>query len=229
LIDIDENKDSEILVFVLSKDSLCSKCGSKLEHKDFITLEKDKGALCMKCAGLDNLIFLPSGDPALTRRAKKHSKLSAVVLQWSRSRRRYERQGLLVEKDAVGKAEKECLADNDAREKRKIRETAKRAIFDREYIQCFAQRIKELFPSCPADREIEIAEHACRKYSGRVGRSAMAKELETNAVRLAVIAHIRHAETKYDELLMSGRNKERARAEIQDHLEKVLKNWERPN
>ncbi|MFA6567232.1 MAG: DUF2293 domain-containing protein [Victivallales bacterium] len=226
-MDKNEKEDGNTLVFILSKDSPCSKCGVKLEHKDLITLEKDKGAMCMKCAGFDHLIFLPAGDPALTRRAQKHSKLSAVVLQWSRSRRRHERQGLLVEQNAVEKAEQECLSDNERREKRKIRETAKRAVIDREYIGLFAKKIIDLFPSRPKGREIEIAEHACQKYSGRIGRSSMAKELETKAVRLAVIAHIRHAETKYDELLLAGRTKETARAAIKEHLDKVLKKWER--
>lgn len=221
-----DDKDDKILVFILSKDSACSKCGAKLEHKDFVTPAKGDGVLCMKCAGFDHLIFLPSGDTALTRRAQKHSKLSAIVLHWSRSRRRYERQGVLVEQDAVGKAEQECRADIESREKRKVREAAKRAVFDREYIELFAKKIRELFPSCPNGRETEIAQHACQKYSGRVGRSAMAKELEEKAVRLAVIAHIRHAETKYDDLFLSGRNKETARAEIREHLDKVLKNWE---
>ena len=40
----------------------------------------------------------------------------------------------------------------------------------------------------PGIRERTIAEVACRKYSGRVGRSAAAKQLDENAVRLAVIA-----------------------------------------
>ncbi len=226
MIDMTEKEDDKILAFILSKDSSCSKCRAKLEHGNFVTPAKGDGVLCMKCAGFSHLTFLPSGDPALTRRAKKHSNLSAIVLQWSRSRRRYERKGLLVEENAVAKAEQECVSDNEAREKRKVREAAKRAVFDREYIDLFSKKIRELFPSCPQGREIEIAEHACLKYSGRVGRSSMAKELETKAVRLAVIAHIRHAETKYDELFLSGRNKETARGEIREHLDRILKKWE---
>jgi hypothetical protein len=50
------------------------------------------------------------GDAALTRRAGKHSKLSAVVLKWSRARKRYERQGLLVEETVLQRAEDE-IAD----------------------------------------------------------------------------------------------------------------------
>ena len=57
----------------------------------------DAGPLCLACADTDHLVFLPSGEAALTRRAKKASGLSAVVVRWSRTRKRYERQGLLVE------------------------------------------------------------------------------------------------------------------------------------
>ena len=47
----------------------------------------DKGPLCLACADLDHLIVLPAGDAALTRRAKKASGLSAVVVRWSRTRK----------------------------------------------------------------------------------------------------------------------------------------------
>jgi hypothetical protein len=50
---------------------------------------------------MDHLVFLPSGDAGVTRRAKQNSSLWAVVVRFSRQRKRYERQGLLVEKDAV--------------------------------------------------------------------------------------------------------------------------------
>ena len=48
-----------------------------------------------------SLVFQPSGDAALTRRANKNSRLSAVVVRFSRARKRYERQGILVEEDAL--------------------------------------------------------------------------------------------------------------------------------
>jgi hypothetical protein len=50
---------------------------------------------------MDHLVFLPSGDAGLTRRAHRTSELSAVVVRFSRSRKRYERQGLLVENAAL--------------------------------------------------------------------------------------------------------------------------------
>jgi hypothetical protein len=50
---------------------------------------------------MDHPVFLPSGDAGLTRRARKASTLSAVVVRWSRTHQRYERQGLLVEPAAL--------------------------------------------------------------------------------------------------------------------------------
>jgi hypothetical protein len=60
---------------------------------------------------MDHLVYLPSGDAKLSRRAKAASGLSAVVVRFSRARRRYERQGVLVEKDALARAEAQCRAD----------------------------------------------------------------------------------------------------------------------
>ena len=151
-----------IKVFISNRDSTCDECGEELGRKAWITLEREKGALCLTCADLDHLVFLPTGDAALTRRARKHSALSAVVLKFSRARRRYERQGLLVEEQALQQAETECLADNEIRARRAERERIRREDFDQQYIQAFAHRIRELFPHCPAGRDQQITEHACR-------------------------------------------------------------------
>ncbi len=159
----------ELKVFISSWASTCDECGENLGSKAWITLIRDKGALCLACADLDHLSFLPSGDAALTRRARKHSTLAAVVLKWSRARQRYERQGLLVEDGALDRAEEECLADSEARSRRNERAAIRRQESDRKYVEQFAKRVRALFPGLPARREQAIAEHACLKYSGRVG------------------------------------------------------------
>ncbi|MBE0447208.1 MAG: DUF2293 domain-containing protein [Actinobacteria bacterium] len=216
----------ELKVCISSRESSCDECGEELGSKAWITLAGDKGALCLSCADLDHLLFLPSGNVALTRRARKHSTLSAVVLKWSRARKRYERQGLLVEAQALEKAEEECLADEDIRERRREREATRKDELDRRYVDQFAARVRELFPGCPAGREREIAEHACLKYSGRVGRSASAKALDEKAIRLAVVAHLRHRETKYDELLAKGYDRWEARTAVEKTVHQVLQKWE---
>jgi len=218
-------QSSDLKVFISTSDSSCDECGEDLGRRAWITLTKDKGALCLACSDLDHLIFLPSGDTALTRRARKHSTLVAVVLEWTRARKRYERQGLLVQTQALERAEQECLADSEARARRRKRQALRRAELDREYVEHFAFRIRELFSRCPAGREIAIAEHACLKYSGRIGRSAAAKNFNKNAVRLAVIAHIRHAETPYDELLAKGLERWEAREQVTAVVDQVLIQW----
>ena len=219
-------KKPDLTVFITRGDSSCSECGEDLGRKAWITLVEGKGALCLSCADLDHLVFLPAGDAALTRRSRRHSTLSAVVLRWSRARKRYERQGLLVEEEALAQAEQECLADEEVRARRREREAERRAELDRQYVEQFAERVRELYPGCPPGREVAIAEHACLKYSGRVGRSAAAKSLEEEAVRLAVQAHVRHTETNYDELLAAGHERWEARAEVASAVVHVLAVWE---
>ncbi len=222
-----EQEQDVLKVFISSRNSVCSECGEDLGHGAWIFLVPAGGAICMECADLDHLVYLPSGNTALTRRVKKHSQLSAVVLKFSRSRRRYERQGLLVEEEALGKAEQECLADEDIRIRRRERDAVRREEFDERHVLEFAARIRELYPCCPPERERAIAEHACRKYSGRVGRSAAAKEFDEQAIRMAVVAHVRHTETKCDTLLARGLERMEARHEVAGSIERVLGEWER--
>jgi hypothetical protein len=221
-------KKSDLKVFITTGESSCGECGEDLGRRAWITLVEDKGALCLACADLDHLVFLPAGDAALTRRSRKHSTLSAVVLRWSRARKRYERQGLLVEAGALEQAEQECLADEEVRARRREREAVRREQLDQQYVQQFAERVRELFPRCPPGREVAIAEHACLKYSGRVGRSAAAKSFDEQAIRLAVVAHVRHAETPYDALLAAGHERWDARAQVEGAVARVLALWAAP-
>ncbi len=217
-------KSKDLLVFMIRRDSVCAECGEELWHSRFITLEK-KGALCLSCADLDHLEYLPAGDAALTRRATKHSRLHAKVLQWSRTRKHYERQGILVETAALEKAEEECLADVEVRERKRLRDAERREKIAQQYVADFARRILEMFPRCPAAAAEKIAQHACEKYSGRVGRSAAAKDFDPQAITLAVRAHVRHQYTNYDELLFSGYDRHDARALVEEKVERVLDQW----
>lgn len=221
----ERSSENTIKVFISHRDSKCDECGEELGRQAWITLEENKGALCLACADLDELVFLPTGDAALTRRSKKYSTLSAVVLKFSRARGRYERQGLLVEEAALAQAELDCLADSEVRQRRTERARERRAELDEEFVREFAKRIRAIFPKCPAGREQIIAEHACLKYSGRVGRSAGAKSYEEEMVRLAVVAHVRHRETNYDSLLAKGWSRGEARSQVRDRVEAVVKDW----
>jgi len=218
-------KTDDMVVFITSGEAACSECGEELGRHAWIMLTEEKNALGLTCADLEHLVYLPSGDTALTRRSRKHSTLVAVVLKWSRARKRYERQGLLVEEAALEQAEQECLADTDARARQRERAAERRVEQDTQFVAAFAEKVRELFPHCPPGRESLIAEHACLKYSGRVGRSAAAKELNEHAVWLAVTAHVRHNETAYDKWLAKGYARGLARAEVEDDVRQVLRRW----
>jgi hypothetical protein len=218
-------KAGEILVFLIRRDTACAECGRELYHGSMITLEKERGALCLACADLNHLEFLPSGDAALTRRASKYSQLKAVVVQFSRARRRYERQGVLIESEALERAEAECLEDAERRERQRERRRIRDADTDQCHLATFAERILELFPNCPPTEARAIAAHACRKHSGRVGRSAAAKQFDPQAIRLAVTAAVRHRFTDYDERLLAGCDRHQARLMVQPAVQGQLNQW----
>ncbi len=81
----------------------CHRCGGT---GDLLVME-NPGPACLRCVGLDDLDFLPAGDTLLTRRAKAKSARNAVVVRFSRSRRRYERRGLLVEPEVLADARRD--------------------------------------------------------------------------------------------------------------------------
>jgi hypothetical protein len=222
---MESQRSADLEVFISGRKSTCDACHENLGTKAWITLVGEGKARCLDCADLAHLVFLPSGDAALTRRARKHSTLTAVVLKWSRARKRYERRGLLVEEPALARAEAECLSDAEARELRREREAQRRAELDREYVARFAERVRALYPHAPKGREFTIAEHACCKYSDRIGRTASAKTFDADAVALAVTAHVRHCETDYDRQLASGRERGDARADVSGTVREILQRW----
>ena len=76
------------------------------------------GPACLTCIGLGHLELLPSGNAALSRRAKAKSSVHAVVVRFSRTRKRYERQGILVEAEALRSAEAELQGADPGPERR---------------------------------------------------------------------------------------------------------------
>jgi hypothetical protein len=219
------NKPPELVVFdKVSEDGNCGECGVGLDKGSLLFMEKNQ-PLCLSCADLDRLVFLPAGDTALTRRARKHSSLAAVVVRFNRARKRYERQGLLVTEEALAKAEDECAADAPARAAARASAALERAEEDREFVDALTKAIQEHYPGCPPDEARQIAQHTGCRSSGRVGRSASGRALEKSAIDLAVIAHIRHARTNYDDLLMSGIERLNARTQVREKIDSVVAKW----
>jgi hypothetical protein len=214
-----------VVVFFTRHDGKCAECAAEFFRGNMIRVENGR-ALCLECADLGHLEYLPRGDTALTRRAGKYSPLRAVVVEWSRTRQRYERQGILATTEAIQRAETECLADAAQRERQRARAALARGAQDAGHLQRMIEAMQRLFPGCPAATVQRIAEWTCQKYTGRVGRSAAAKELDPHALRLAVIAHIRHEHTRYDRLLMECGDRQLAREQVRGDIDCVLAQWE---
>ncbi|MGQ4615250.1 DUF2293 domain-containing protein [Nocardia sp. R7R-8] len=216
-----QNQAPDLTVVAAVEPWTCAECAETGPY----LITSAAGPLCLTCSDLDHLEFLPAGNAALSRRAKKESTLAAVVVRFNRRRKRYERLGILVEEDALTRAEQQCLADEEARSRRRDRDRVRRDVQDVEYRARMTDEIRRLFPGCPADRAAEIAEHAAVRGSGRVGRTAAAKLLSREALTLAVIASVRHRDTDYDHLLMTGVPRAEARARIRPTVERVLDSW----
>jgi hypothetical protein len=211
----------DLLVIQSLKDFTCTGCGGT----DELLMMEDAGPICMACADMDHLVYLPAGDATMTRRAKKASALSAVVVRFNRSRKRYERQGILVEPQALDQAEEQCLADEELRLRRRERDRVRREEGDIEFQERLAGAIVRLFPGCPPSRAEQIASHTGLRSSGRVGRSAAGRALDDRAVTAAVVASVRHTDTPYDELLMSGVARQDARDRIRPDIDRILDTW----
>jgi hypothetical protein len=216
----------DIVVFSILKPSACAECGVELWKGSFLRMEKQK-PLCLECADLDHLVFIPRGDAALTRRSRKYSTLSAVVVRFSRSRKRYERQGLLVEPGALERAQEECLSDEEQRRIAREKAALARERADDQYVAQFVDCIRSRYPDCPSDEADAIAKHACEKYSGRVGRSSAAKSFDAAAIDLAVKAHVRHTHTDYDRLLSRGWERTEARSAVLSKVTEIMERWRR--
>ena len=219
-----QSRPPDLVVISPSRDWTCSICA--VMNAGLLIMDEG-GPVCMECADMDHLVFLAAGDAALTRRAKSASRLAAVVVRFSRARRRYERRGTLVEEQALERAEFECLADEQARARRRERDAARRAEQDLELQARLAAEIVRSFPGCPPERAQAIAEHAAKRGTGRVGRSAAGRALDPEAIELAVTAAVRHEDTRYDELLMSGLDRTAARERVRTEVSDVLERWRR--
>lgn len=103
-------KGKKPTVYALSKQSRCYQCDKKLLKDDLVLLknnDEDREVLCQHCAGLSHLEVLASGNSKITKLAGKYSTVQFNIMQWSELWKCYERKGILVEPQAIDRAEQE--------------------------------------------------------------------------------------------------------------------------
>lgn len=165
-----------------------------------------------------NMVYLPKGDAFATRRARQYSDTTVDVVRYNGYGN--VKVGILADVKAVERAIAESEATRDER-KRKAAEAQMR------FEQRFGEAIREQFPQCPAGCADEIVARACSKGSRRVGRSAMGRALNPDAIRWAVGAHIRHNHTAYEMLLEQAKAEARYLAvDREDYYEEMDRAYE---
>jgi hypothetical protein len=180
--------------------------------------------------------YLRSGDAALTRAVKKVMGRNRVYVVRKKVSKFYPPRAVGIwALPSVIAAERERLAAlRTVDRKAKIAQQRKKR--QERDANVFCQAIMKRFPGCPAQEAASIAAHACEIGSGRVGRSSTADD----PVRAAVIAHIRHQHTNYEELVsmycagefdrrMREESRQYARYLVEDKINEVLRLWEPPN
>ncbi|QUQ72166.1 DUF2293 domain-containing protein [Kutzneria sp. CA-103260] len=217
-----DKKVPDLVVLEAREEFECEECGDGDKW-----LMMDAGsAICMSCADLDHLVFLKAGNATLSRRARKESGLTAIAVRPDPGRRgRTWRLGILVEPDALDRAEQQCFDDEELRARRRVKDAERRAQWDENFVGQFTTEIRLLFPRIPAERAEAIARHTALRGSGRVGRSAAGRALDERAVRHAVVASVRHEDTDYDALLMKGVPRQEARDQIWQRIDEMLTSW----
>jgi hypothetical protein len=137
---------------------------------------------------------------------------------------------------AVVEAGRRAEATTEAERKSKQKAAAaRRAKQHKQMVKGIAAEIEARYPCIPAGEADEIADHAFEVGSGRVGRTS-ALDLDEK-IDLAVIAHIRHCHTEYDELLWNpggslfGDNDLRAwaRDQVKPEIDRILREWRGEN
>jgi hypothetical protein len=216
-------------IYLTKKETLkCSSCRQPVGFgQAYVAETENHRGTCFACSSFVKAHFLEPGNAALTRRSKKNSAYCGILFGWNRRRKRFERKGQYVEAKAIVMAEMECEEDEKKRALKNEKAAIKRIAEDKIYVTEFSVAIRKLYPSCPKNREVAIAKHACEKYSGRVGRTANAKKFDKEMIDLAVEAHIRHKETNYDSQFNTGKTKRLIRSNVKQDITKVLQKWSR--
>lgn len=214
-------------IYITKKETLkCSACKKPVSlGQAYVAETENHRGTCLSCSPFAKSAFLEPGNAALTRRSKKHSAYCGILFAWNRRRKRFERKGQYVEAKAIALAQIECEEDAIKRRLKNEKAAIKRIAEDKIYVAAFSEAIRKRYPNCPKNREVAIAKHACEKYSGRVGRTANAKQFDGEMIDLAVEAHIRHKETDYDNQFNKGIAKRAIRSMVKEDIIKVLHKW----
>jgi hypothetical protein len=70
-----------------------------------------------------------------------------------------------------------------------------------------------------------LAETGCVVTPIELDSATAGRSLDAETLELAVVASVRHQDTAYDELLMSGLERADARERVRDEVARMLESW----
>jgi hypothetical protein len=183
------------------------------------------------------------GDPFVTRKLKERAgKIYLRMVNQSRAAHS-KPAAILAPKDIVDGVLAEAEASKERRQAQRVKARKNRQARESSRQAEIVELVKKQYPGMPDFTAEGIVSHAFEVGNGRVGRSSDV-DLDEQ-IRLAVVAHIRHCQTDYDEILARsgerdrGRRRERrdvwepdfdrqaARDQVRKEVQTILKEWER--
>lgn len=159
--------------------------------------------------------FLPKGDRYKTMHCRKltHDACKTLYVVVDSKKRQL---GLRAPKAIVGEVYRQ------AKETLPARRAAVRKR-DLSLIETAATELDKQFPDLPEKEKAVVLKHGFRKHSGRVGRTSTLSM--PRKILLAVIAHVRHRHTQYDDLLTRGVDRTDARKAANRKIGSIMRGW----
>jgi len=117
-----------------------------------------------------------------------------------------------------------AIAERDEARPSEERKQATRAAKQAKETLAMETLIRDIFPGMPLEEARQCAAHASEIGSGRVGRSSRAGG-EIKRAQKAVVAHVRHQHTDYDQLLAEGTEREAGRTKVFDAVRYKVEAW----
>ncbi len=166
------------------------------------------------------------GDPFVTRHVKKLAE--RVFLRMKKTSRRWPSAvvGILAPRAIVAQVQAEAQATRDRRAAKNAVAQERRKKKEERDNASRVERLRALLPGMPADDAQAIVQRAFEVGSGRVGRSSRLDD-ERKLIN-ATKAHIRHAYTDYDLLMLEGWSREDAREHVHGAVAEIFLTWQSP-
>jgi hypothetical protein len=172
----------------------------------------------------DGYVRLARGNHFVTTQAKKLTKAmgQTVYVEMKKDRKRHFNSAIAcwVPEEVIEPIRRKEEETRERREKQQQRAAKAREKKHEAELTRLASRLGELYPGLDEVERMGVVRRAFEVGSNRVGRCT--KLEEDKKLELALIAHVRHTYTNYDELLTEFWDREDARRRIAYDVDAIM-------